>query len=374
VQPVQGQDASSLFGVTGALPLHIRRRKFSNLSCRTPKWQLLELLVMPTPSVAVVAYHHFNQFHLSVPCMIFGNILPGHSLFALKVCTADPGPVHSEHGLQLNTTHGVDALAEADIVVVPGWSDAAVRPESLRAAHARGAQVVGLCLGTYVLAYAGLLDGRKAATHWEYEQDFVSRFPEVQLDTNVLYVDNDRLITSAGTAASMDCCLYLMRQHHGSAIANKIARRVLVPTYRDGGQAQFIEKPMPVSTNDARINRLLGHLRQDLQAHYSLDELAESVHMSRRTLTRSFQKATGMSIGEWLLAERLQHTQELLEASSQPIEMIAELAGFGTARSLRQHFRGAFGVSPGDWRRNFRNEGSVRGQSATSDKQSRVRR
>ena len=315
---------------------------------------------MPTPSVAVVAYHHFSLFHLSVPCMIFGNILPGQSLFALKVCSVDTGPVHSEHGLQLNPTHGVDALAEADIVVVPGWSDPSIQPsavliESLRAAHARGAQVVGLCLGTYVLAYAGLLDGRRAATHWECEQDFVSRFPQVQLDTNVLYVDNDRLITSAGTAASMDCCLYLTRQHHGSAIANKVARRVLVPTYRDGGQAQFIEKPVPVSTNDSRINRLLSHLRQNLQAQYSLDELAESAHMSRRTLTRSFQKATGMSIGEWLLAERLQHTQELLEATSQPIELIAELVGFGTATSLRQHFRNAFGVSPGEWRKSFRN-------------------
>ena len=314
---------------------------------------------MPTPSVAVVVYHHFSPFHLSVPCMIFGNILPGHSLFALKVCTVDPEPVHSEHGLQLNSTHGVDALAEADIVVVPGWSDPSIQPsavlvESLRAAHARGAQVVGLCLGTYVLAYAGLLDGRRAATHWEYEQDFVARFPQVQLDTNVLYVDTARLITSPGTAASMDCCLYLMRLHHGSAIANKVARRMLVPTYRNGGQAQFIEKPVPVSTKDARINTLLDHLRKNLQTHYLLDELAESACMSRRTLTRSFQKATGMSIGEWLLAERLHHAQELLEAGSQTIEVIAEQAGFGTARSLRQHFRDAFGVSPGEWRRSFR--------------------
>lgn len=318
---------------------------------------------MPTPSVAVVAYENFSPFHLSVPCLIFGNILPGHLLFDLKVCSAGPGPVHSEHGLQLNSAHGVEALAEVDIVVVPGWSDPAVPPsaaltEALRAAHARGAQVVGLCLGTYVLAYAGLLDGLRAATHWEYEQDFVSRFPEVRLDTNVLYVDNNRLITSAGTAASMDCCLYLVRQHHGSAIANKIARRVLVPTHRDGGQAQFIEKPLPVSTNDARINGLLGHLRQNLQTQYSLDELAERAAVSRRTLTRSFQKATGMSIGEWLLAERLQHTQELLEATSQPIELVAELAGFGTARSLRQQFKGAFGVSPGEWRRSFRNSRS----------------
>lgn len=318
---------------------------------------------MPTPSVAVVAFDRFSPFHLSVPCLIFGSILPGHLLFDLKVCTVAPGPVHSDHGLQLNTAHGVEALAEADIVVVPGWSDPAVPPsaaltEALRAAHVRGAQVVGLCLGTYVLAYAGLLDGQRAATHWEFEQDFVSRFPEVRLDMNVLYVDDNRLITSAGTAASMDCCLYLMRQHHGSAIANKIARRVLVPTHRDGGQAQFIEKPLPVSTNDARINGLLSHLRQSLQAQYSLDELAERAAVSRRTLTRSFQKATGMSIGEWLLAERLQHTQELLEATSQPIELIAELAGFGTARSLRQQFKGAFGVSPGEWRRSFRNSRS----------------
>ena len=145
-----------------------------------------------------------------------------------------------------------------------------------------------------------------------------------------------------------------MRLHHGSAIANKAARRMLVPTYRNGGQAQFIEKPVPVSTKDARINTLLDHLRKNLQAHYLLDELAESAYMSRRTLTRSFQKATGMSIGEWLLAERLHHAQELLEASSQTIEVIAEQAGFGTARSLRQHFRDAFGVSPGEWRRSFR--------------------
>lgn len=315
---------------------------------------------MSMPSVAVVAYPHFSPFHLSVPIMIFGNILPGHSLFELRVCTATPGPVHSEHGLQLITTHGVDALAKADIVIVPGWSNPAIEPsavlmDALRAAHVRGAQVVGLCLGAYVLAYAGLLDGRRAATHWEYEQDFVSRFPEVQLDTNVLYIDNDRLITSAGTAASMDCCLYLVRLHHGSAIANKIARRTLVPTYRDGGQAQFIEKPVPVSTTDARINGLLSHLRKNLQARYSLDEIAERAAMSRRTLTRSFQKATGMSIGEWLLAERLQHTQELLEASSQSIESIAELAGFGSGRSLHQHFKAAFGISPSEWRRRFRN-------------------
>lgn len=315
---------------------------------------------MPTISVAVVAYQQFSLFHLSVPCIIFGDILPGHSLFSLKVCAAEPGPVHAGLGLSLNTSSGIEELAEADIVIVPGWHDPAIPPslelvEALRAAYARGAQVVGLCLGTYVLAYAGLLDGHRAATHWEFEQDFVARFPRVHLDTNALYVDEDRLITSAGTAAGVDCCLYLVRQHHGSAIANKIARRMVVPTYREGGQAQFIEKPVPASTQDTRINALLSHLRHNLQVNYSLDELATQANMSRRTLTRYFQKATGMSIGDWLLAERLQRTQELLEVSSHPVEIVAELVGFGTAASLRQHFKSAFGVTPTEWRKSFQN-------------------
>lgn len=315
---------------------------------------------MPIPSVAVVAYQHFSPYHLSVPCIIFGDILQGQTLFTLKVCAVEPSPIHTAHGLSLNTSLGIADLAGADIVIVPGWHDTSAEPsvelvEALKAAHARGAQVVGLCLGTYVLAYAGLLDGRKAATHWEFEEDFVARFPKVRLDTNALYVDEDRLITSAGTAAGVDCCLYLVRQHYGGTIANKIARRMVVPTYREGGQAQFIEKPVPASTQDVRINALVGHLRENLDVNHSLDELAKQVNMSRRTLTRNFQKAMGMSIGIWLLTERLRRTQEFLEISSHPVDAIAELVGFGTATSLRQHFKATFGITPVEWRKNFRN-------------------
>lgn len=315
---------------------------------------------MSIPSVAVVAYEDFSPYHLSVPCIIFGDVLPGQTLFSLKVCSATSGPIHTIHGLTLNSPFGATDLADADIVVVPGWHDTSVPPspelvEALRAAYARGAQVVGLCLGTFVLAYAGLLEGRRAATHWEFEEDFVSRFPQVHLDTHALYVDDDRLITSAGTAAGVDCCLYLVRQHHGSAIANKIARRMLVPAYREGGQARFIEKPVPANTQDDRINALLGHLRQNLTKPHTLDDLAQQAKMSRRTLTRYFQKATGMSIGNWLLSERLQRTQELLEVSTHPIEVIAELVGFSTATSLRQHFKEAFGVTPVEWRKSFQN-------------------
>ena len=314
---------------------------------------------MPTPSVAVVAYPNVSPFHLSVPCILFGDILPGEQLFSLTVCAAEDGPIPVAHGMSVAPGAGLEALASADIVIVPGWDDPALPPSpaliaALRAAHVRGAQIVGLCLGSYVLAYAGLLDGHRASTHWEYEQDFMSRFPRVRLDTNALYVDEDRLVTSAGTAAGLDCCLYLIRQHHGSAIANRVARRMVVPTYREGGQAQFIERPVPVNTQDARINALLDFLRQNLGSAHTLDALASRTRMSRRTFTRNFQKATGMSVGDWLLAERMRRTQELLEVSAHPIERIAELVGFGTATALRQQFKQALGVTPAEWRRSFR--------------------
>jgi len=315
---------------------------------------------LPTPCVAVVAYPDFSPYHLSVPCLIFGGDILHHGhLFSLQVCAEDARPVRASHGFSLAPPTGLEALADADIVIVPGWRDPAVSPspalvKALHAAHARGAQVVGLCLGTYVLAYAGLLDGRKAATHWEAEDDFVKRFPQVQLDTNALYVEDGGLLTSAGAAAGMDCCLYLVRKRYGGAIANRIARRLVVPTYREGGQAQFIEKPVPVSTHDARINTLLEYLRSNLDTPLSLDDLAQQAHLSRRTLTRAFQQATGMSVGEWLLAERLRRAQELLESSEHSVEVIAGLVGFGSATSLRQHFHKAFGIAPGEWRRHFR--------------------
>lgn len=231
--------------------------------------------------------------------------------------------------------------------------------DALVAAHTRGSQVVGLCLGTYVLAYAGLLKNHKAATHWEFEQDFINRFPDVKLDCNALYVDDDRLITSAGTAAGLDCCLYLVRQHYGSLIANKLARRMVIPPYREGGQAQFIERPVPVSSQNSRINMLLDYLRNNLNKAHGLDELASYNRMSRRTLTRLFHKATGMSVGDWLIGERIQRSQELLESTSLTIEAIAEQVGFQSATSLRQHFKNRFDVTPTEWRKTFQGKRPV---------------
>lgn len=313
---------------------------------------------MSTPAVAVVAFNRFSPFHFSIPCIIFGNILPGHALFELRICAGEPGPLRSAQGMSIDTAFGLEGLDDADIVVVPYWRDPAERPndellEALAAVHRRGGQVVGLCLGTYVLAHAGLLNHRRAATHWEFEKDFMIRFPEVRLDTNALYVDDDRVITSAGTAAGLDCCLYLVHRHHGRAIANKVARRMVVPPHRDGGQAQFIEQPVPETTQDAKVNSLLEVLRSNLHKSHSLDDLAAKSAMSRRTFTRQFQKATGMSVGEWLLAERLKRSQELLECTTHSIESIAELTGFPSSPSFRQHFKTRFKVAPSEWRKTF---------------------
>ncbi|WP_371327851.1 MULTISPECIES: GlxA family transcriptional regulator [Dickeya] len=308
--------------------------------------------------VAVVACDRFSPFHLSVPCMIFGDVLPGQPLFQLRLCRAEDGVLRSAQGFEIDTAFGLDSLTQADIVVVPYWRDPHEKPNpallaALRAAYARGSLLVGLCLGTYVLAWAGLLEQRNAATHWEFTQDFQQRFPDVHLDTHALYVEDERLITSAGTAAGLDCCLHLVRKYHGSAIANKVARRMVIPPHREGGQAQFIEQPVPVSTQDARINALLDDLRGCLNQPHHLDELARRTLMSRRTFTRQFHKATGMSVGEWLMAERLQQSQMLLESTTLSIDAIAEQVGFHTATSLRQHFRRRFNVTPGEWRKTF---------------------
>lgn len=314
--------------------------------------------------VAVLATAGFSPFHFSVPCILFGSALAQHDLFHVDICAEKPGPVTSEMGLSIIVEQGLDPLDQAEIIIVPWWHNPAEKPaqallDKLVAAWQRGAEVVGLCLGTYVLAYAGLLDQHRAATHWEFERDFSRRFPQVHLDSNALYTRDDRLITSAGTAAGIDCCLDIIRKHYGSAIANRVARRMVVPPYREGGQAQFIERPVPETTRDAKINALLASLRENLHQPQDLDSLSRSLSMSRRTLTRHFHKATGMSLGEWLTAERLQRSQLLLETTGISIEGVAEKAGFDSPVSFRQRFKSRFGVSPSEWRRTFRGPQSV---------------
>ncbi len=315
-------------------------------------------MTMKTPVVALIVYPHFSPFHFSVPYMIFSVALPEGPLFDLKIVSSGAQALTAERALTVQPDGGLELTDMADIVVVPGWHDLAARPDpdleaALVRAHARGAHVVGLCYGAYVLAYAGLLDGKRASTHWMAEQDFCVRFPRVKLDMNALYVEQDKLITSAGTGAGLDCCLQIVRQYHGARIANKVARSMVIAPHREGGQAQFIEQPMAKSTQDAHLNRLLDYLREHLGKQHSIDDLASRATMSRRTFTRHFYKATGMTLVDWLVNERLQHTRELLETTSMPVERIAEIAGFQTPVSFRQHFKKRFQVSPRDWRRTF---------------------
>ncbi len=313
--------------------------------------------------VVIVATEGFSPFHFSVPSMVFGKALPEPGRFEMQICALTPGKVRSDSGISIEVDHGLALLETADIIIIPFWRhpDEKPAPELLAAlVHAwqRGAEVVGLCLGTYVLAYAGLLTGRRAATHWEFERDFSRRFPDVQLDSNALYTRDDRLITSAGTAAGIDCCLDIIRCHCGSALANRVARRMVVPPYREGGQAQFIERPVPQTTRDTHINALLDYLRSHLDQPHSLDALAAVVSMSRRTFTRHFIKATGMTVGDWLTAERLQRSQMLLESSDHSVEAVAQMAGFASPISFRQRFKARFNLSPSEWRRAFRGPGS----------------
>jgi transcriptional regulator GlxA family with amidase domain len=311
---------------------------------------------MSAHRIAVVAFDQITPFHLSVPCLVFGDLA---ELYELRVCAADAGRLSTTAGFAVQVEHGLETLAWAQTVIVPSWHDPEERPpqallDALVAAHARDARLVGLCLGAYVLAEAGLLDGLRATTHWAWAKDFAERYPRVTVDADVLYLDDGGVLTSAGTAAGIDCCLHLLRQQHGAELANRVARRLVVPPHRQGGQAQFIEQPLPATSRDDRLAGLLDWVRAHLELPHTLDSLAERALMSRRTFTRHFRQLTGMTVGDWLLAERLALGQRLLESTEQSVEVIATLAGFGSPVSLRHHFGRAFGVSPSAWRQTFR--------------------
>ncbi|PXW24305.1 transcriptional regulator, AraC family /transcriptional regulator, AraC family with amidase-like domain [Paraburkholderia caballeronis] len=311
--------------------------------------------------VAVIAFDRVSPFHLSVPCIVFGDERPegGVPPFDLRVCAAEAGPLSTTAGFTIAAPHSLDGLADADVVIVPSWRDAAEPPpdalcDALRTAHARGAIVVGLCLGAYVLAHAGLLDGRTATTHWAWADDFAGRFAQVRVDPDVLYIDDGDLLTSAGTAAGLDCCLHLLRRLCGTPAANYVARRLVVPPHRQGNQAQYVQQPLAARGRGTRLSGMLDWIRENLDAPHTLDSLAQRALMSRRTFTRQFRQTTGATVGAWLLGERLTRAQQLLETTDEPIDNVAQRAGFGSAASLRQHFMEAFRTSPSSWRREFR--------------------
>jgi AraC family transcriptional activator FtrA len=295
-------------------------------------------------------------FDLAIPAQVFGRE-PAH--YAWTVCApGGPCAVPTETGFDVLVPAGLDALAHADTVVVPGigdraWPIAEDALEALRAAAARGARVASICTGAFVLAAAGLLDGRRATTHWQYAERLQRAFPAVDVDPDVLFVDEGDVCTSAGVAAGIDLCLHLVRRDHGAEVANAVARRIVVAAHREGGQAQFVERPLPAEPGTG-LAATRAWMLERLDAPLTVPELARHAGYSPRSFARRFVAETGTTPLQWLIARRVVEAQRLLEGTDLGVDAVAARAGFGTAPALRKHFARALGTSPAAYRRAFR--------------------
>jgi transcriptional regulator GlxA family with amidase domain len=314
--------------------------------------------------VAVLALDDVIVFDLGVPTQMFRAARDEQlrRYYDVRIATPDGRPIRTSAGFTMTPDHGPEILETADTVIVPGIDGltAIANIESLRTSltpvFARirpGTRIMSICTGAFVLAALGLLDGRPATTHWAWADEFRELFPGVRLDPDVLFVDDGDVLTSAGVAAGIDLCLHVIRKDHGSEVANGAARRGVVPPWRDGGQSQFIQRPVPDrSTDGTAATRawILGRLEQETD----LAAMAAHARMSTRTFTRRFRDETGMSPGRWLAMQRIEHARRLLEQTDLPVDRVAERSGFGTGVNLRQHLHSAIGVSPATYRRTFR--------------------
>lgn len=314
--------------------------------------------------VAVLALDRVVPFDLGIPARVLGAARDEHggALYEMRTCSPGGRPVRTSADYRIEVAHGEAALAEADTVVVATQepegrllAEGTLDPETAAALAAvrPDARLVSICTGSFVLAAAGVLDGLAATTHWAYAETFARLFAHVDLRPDVLFVDSGRVLTSAGGAAGVDLCLHLVRRDHGARVANAAARRVVVPPWRDGGQAQFIEHPTPigaVASTSATRAWALARLREPL----ALEDLADHAGMSVRTFTRRFGAEVGSSPGRWLARQRVDRARELLETTDLPVESVAREAGFASASLLRQHLRATLGVAPLAYRRTFR--------------------
>jgi len=308
-------------------------------------------------TVALAVTDGMLHFELGLAYEVFGAPPPGVTVGWYDVVVCGAGTARVGRFL-LEPDGGLEQLARADTVIVPALADAHTDPpadlvEALRAAHEAGARVASLCTGAFALAAAGLLHGRRATTHWAHTGALAARYPQVQVDPDVLYIDNGSVLTSAGKAAAMDLCLHLVRRDHGSAVANMVARRLVVPPHRAGGQAQFVTAPVP-ATDGHRLAELLAWATQRLDQALTVEDLARQASMSSRNLGRHFRSVTGTTPLQWLATERVRRAQELLETTSDSVEAVAAAVGLGTATTLRRHFNRAVGVPPDAYRRTFR--------------------
>lgn len=311
------------------------------------------------PLVVTLASDRLAMFEFGIAAELFALQRPELDFvpYRFAVAAADPLPLRGLGGIRVDCDGGLELLRDADLVVVPGWRDLdeTPRPEitsALRDAVARGARVASICSGAFLLAHAGLLDGRRATTHWRHTERLARLFPQVRVEPDVLYVDEGNVITSAGSAAGIDMLLHLVRKQYGPHIANSFARRMVVQPHRDGGQSQFIVQPIAVRTND-RIASIADWMAGNLAASITIEALADRAAMSVRTFTRRFRAATGTAPIEWLIRLRVRRAQDLLETTGMPIDAIARDAGFGAPETLRHHFRKVVGTSPSAWRNAF---------------------
>jgi transcriptional regulator GlxA family with amidase domain len=315
-------------------------------------------LAMPAHRVVVLALDGVYPFELSIPSRIFGTADP---LYEVLTCSLDGAPVRTGYDFSVAVQHDASVIDGADTLVVPPFVCAPDGPrdwlpEPVAAALGRlrpGARIVSICTASYVLAAAGLLDGRRATTHWNDAEHFQRTFPAVDVDASVLFIDDGDVLTAAGAASGIDVCLHLIRRDHGSAVANRVARLCVVPPWREGGQAQYIDRPVPspaTATTAATRQWALGRLDRPI----SLPELAAHARMSVRTFSRRFREEVGMTSGQWLARQRVEHARRLLETTDLPVDRVAAESGFGTAAAMRQHLAGTIGVPPLTYRNTFR--------------------
>jgi AraC family transcriptional regulator, transcriptional activator FtrA len=312
--------------------------------------------------VAVIAYDGLCTFEFGCVVEIFALERPELQVdwYRVAVCAEGSRSVRAAGGVTVAVPHSLSILDRADTIVIPGWSDPDRAPSEallrrIRAAHRRGARIASVCSGVFVLAAAGLLDGKSAATHWRYTQQLQRRFPAIQVQPDALYVDEGSIITSAGSAAGLDMMLHLVRKDHGARIANSVAQRLVVPLHRTGDQAQFIARPVPPD-EAARLSRVIEWARNHLTKAHTLATLAKAAHMSERTLHRQFRESLGIAPMQWLIRERVHAARELLETTLRPVQRVAASVGFTSEESFRRHFRLTTGISPLAYRRQFNHQ------------------
>ena len=314
----------------------------------------------PHSNVVALAYDGLCTFEFGCTYEVFG--LPRPELdrpwYRFEACAAEPGPLRAAGGLAVEAPFDLDLIERADTVIVPGWSSPDHQPsrpllDALARVPERGGRLVSICSGVFVLAATGVLDGRRATTHWRYTDALARRYPRIRVDPDVLYVDEGPVLTSAGSAAGLDLSLHIVRRDHGAAVANSVARRLVLAPHRDGGQQQFVEAPVAAKAQTGRLAALLDWLSAHIHEELSVGDIARQSGMSLRTFQRRFREATGTAPGDWLIRRRVACARHLAETTDLTIEQIATRSGFGAAETLRHHFRRLVGISPATYRRTF---------------------